>query len=736
MATLILSAVGTAIGGPLGGALGALIGQQVDSAAIGKRKVEGPRLKELSVQTSSYGSPIPLHFGTIRAAGSVIWATELLEHQERSGGGKGRPSVTSYAYTASFAVAVSSRPIAGIGRVWADGNLLRGAAGDLKVGGTMRVHTGHGDQQPDPLLVQAEGAEFNPAYRNTAYIVFEDLELADYGNRLPSLTFEVIADSSSITAAAVCQALMDDVDADGLAQVMLSGLTVDQGAMGNILTVLGEISPITCWVENERVSLGLAETTATSDLPVLPLPCAGGESAEDARQDGWSRRRDALPTSQQCAVRYYDIARDYQPGLQRSIGRSEPGDVTTVELPVAMSAAEASTVADQAARRRTQARDTLRYRITEIDADFAPGTCVRTPVAEGIWRIEQWEWQADGVMLDLVAAPIRAPLSGSADAGRANQPPDLVAVPTRIVAMELPWDGTGDGTARAIRVAATAATAGWTGASLYAELPDETLQPLGSTGRRRAVAGTVLTVLGSASPLLFDTTSSVDIELAADDLILGNATWTQLMQGANLLLLGTELLQFGRAERVTGSIWRLTALLRGRGGTEHAVNDHSLAERFVLIDSPLVWIDNAAFGDAANTKIVALGLGDVTAAESPVINAGLTLRPLSPVHGVVTRLSDGSAHLEWTRRARGTWAWLDIVDSPLGEAEELWEIAFGPADRPTQIWRTATSELEIPAALALTLTQLAASQNFAAEFRVRQIGHQSKSLPLIIALPA
>lgn len=736
MATLILSAVGTAIGGPLGGALGALIGQQVDSAVIGKLKVEGPRLKELSVQTSSYGSPIPLHFGTIRAAGSVIWATELIEHQERSGGGKGRPSVTGYTYTASFAVAVSSRPIAAIGRVWADGNLLRGAAGDLKVGGAMRVHTGHGDQQPDPLLAQAEGATLNPAYRNTAYVVFEDLELADYGNRLPSLTFEVIADNSSVTAADVCLAMMHDVDAEGLASVMLSGFTVDQGAMGDILTVIGEISPIACWVQNERVTLGLAEIAATSDMPVLPLPCAGGESAEDARQDGWSRRRDALPTSQQCAVRYYDIARDYQPGLQRSIGRSEPGDVTTIELPAAMSAAEASAVADRAARRRTQARDTLRYRITEIDPDFSPGTCVRTPVTEGIWRIEQWEWQADGVMLDLVAVPIRPPLSNAADAGRANRPPDLVAVPTLIVAMELPWDGTGDGTAPTIRVAATAATAGWTGASLYAGLPDETLRPLGFTGRRRAIAGTALTVLGSASPLLFDTRSSVVIALAADDLMPGNATWAQLMQGANLALLGTELVQFGRAERMTGNIWRLSALLRGRGGTEHAVDGHILGEPFALVDSPLVSIDNAVLGDAASSQIVALGLGDMTPAESQVINAGLTLRPLSPVHGKAMRLSDGAVYLGWIRRARGAWAWLDIVDAPLGEAEELWEIAFGPAESPTHIWRSATSELAISATLALTLSQLAASQAFSAEFQVRQIGHQSKSLPLTIALPA
>ena len=191
MATLVLTALGTAVGGPIGGAIGALIGQQVDTAIIGGRKVEGPRLKDLSVQTSSYGSAIPQHFGR------MIWATDFVEHQQSGSAGKGQPSVTQYSYTASFAVALASRPIAGIGRVWADGNLLRGAAGDLKVGGTMRIHTGHGDQSADPLLAQAEGMARCPAFRHCAYAVFEDLQLADFGNRLPSLSFEVLADEGA-----------------------------------------------------------------------------------------------------------------------------------------------------------------------------------------------------------------------------------------------------------------------------------------------------------------------------------------------------------------------------------------------------------------------------------------------------------------------------------------------------------------------------------------------------------
>lgn len=130
MATLILSTVGTLVGGPIGGALGAIIGQQIDSRVFAPKGRKGPRLNELAVQSSTYGSAIPKLFGANRVAGTVIWATDLKESKRKVSNGKGQPKSTVYSYSASFAVALSARPIARIGRIWADGNLLRGASGD------------------------------------------------------------------------------------------------------------------------------------------------------------------------------------------------------------------------------------------------------------------------------------------------------------------------------------------------------------------------------------------------------------------------------------------------------------------------------------------------------------------------------------------------------------------------------------------------------------------------------
>ncbi|HBM72655.1 MAG TPA: hypothetical protein DD436_08545, partial [Erythrobacter sp.] len=202
MATLVLGTIGTLVGGPLGGAIGSVLGRGLDAAIIGSPAREGPRLNDLAVSTSSYGQPLAALYGRVRTPGTVIWATALNEQRETSGGGKGRPKTTAYSYTVSLAVALSSRPIDRVGRIWADGNLLRGAAGDLKTGGSLRVHTGHRDQRPDPLMAAAIGAQCS-AHRGCAYAVFEDLALADFGNRIPALSFEVFAGSAARLVGAI-----------------------------------------------------------------------------------------------------------------------------------------------------------------------------------------------------------------------------------------------------------------------------------------------------------------------------------------------------------------------------------------------------------------------------------------------------------------------------------------------------------------------------------------------------
>ena len=183
-----------------GRALGALGGSIIDASLSNRRGAtrinEGPRLADLDVQASQEGAPIPKAFGRVRLAGQIIWATRLeeelsVEREGGSGGGKsGRrrapaAETRTYRYYANIAVGLCEGPITRIARVWADGKPL-----DLTEV-AMRVHRGSADQAPDAFLEARQGGPV-PAYRGTAYVVFERLPLARFGNRIPQLAFEVV----------------------------------------------------------------------------------------------------------------------------------------------------------------------------------------------------------------------------------------------------------------------------------------------------------------------------------------------------------------------------------------------------------------------------------------------------------------------------------------------------------------------------------------------------------------
>ncbi|HWQ86260.1 baseplate multidomain protein megatron [Brevundimonas sp.] len=186
MAQVILSSVGQAVGGPVGAVIGSTLGRAIDQRVISglePARQKGPRLETLKVQGTAEGAPMAAVFGRARVTGQMIWAERFQEGRNTSSGGKGGPRTVEYDYSLSFAVALCEGEIDGVGRVWADGRPMNLS------GVTMRVHRGGAEQTPDPLIEAVEGT--SPAYRGTAYAVFEDLPLGPFGNRPPQLAFEV-----------------------------------------------------------------------------------------------------------------------------------------------------------------------------------------------------------------------------------------------------------------------------------------------------------------------------------------------------------------------------------------------------------------------------------------------------------------------------------------------------------------------------------------------------------------
>jgi hypothetical protein len=193
MAQLALTAA-TSIGRTLASTAASYAAGVADRLIFGpkKRKVVGPRLDTFQIQASTEGAPILRVFGRARVAGEIIWAANFKETVSTTteSSGKGarlgtKTKTTEYLYSISLAIGLCEGVVDRIGRVFADGKPFDLSRCDF------RFHRGTEDQLPDAVIEALEGAGRTPAFRGLAYIVFEDLPLKEFGNRIPQFSFEI-----------------------------------------------------------------------------------------------------------------------------------------------------------------------------------------------------------------------------------------------------------------------------------------------------------------------------------------------------------------------------------------------------------------------------------------------------------------------------------------------------------------------------------------------------------------
>lgn len=713
MATLVLSALGTAVGGPLGGAAGAMLGRQVDGSLAGPATRQGARLQDLTATTSAYGQPVARHFGRVRTAGTIIWATDLVEQSETTGGGKGRPATTGYSYAASLAVALASRPIVGLGRVWADGQLLRGAAGDLKVGGALRVYHGHGDQKADPLIAADIGPGC-PAFRGLAYCVFEGLELVSFGNRIPALTFELIADESDVALVD----LVAPIEAQAGAGQLVPGLAGWSDTGGGLAGQLAEIEAFYPLSYRAGERLEIVGDVQTAEL-VLPEAAVIDNAAEEdgLLVTGQSRRAAAAPPA---GIRYYDPARDYQIGTQLGQGAA-PGSHVLLDFAGVLRADDARLLASRLAQRTSARIVSATWRSAELDTAIVPGTVVRMPDRAGQWLVESWELDAHGVALELSQVPAALTRDVAADAGVALPQPDLVGGATILAAVELPPSAV-NGFARQVHAAVTSDSAGWTGAALYGA-QDGNLVPAGHAQRPRSTVGRLVTALAPSPALLLERGAEIEVAIPAD-LPLGSVAADALAGGANRALIGDEVVQFVEAERVDSGHWRLRGLLRGRGGTERAASaGHDAGSVFVLLDDTLVPVDMNRLTPVPDMQLAAIGLLDDEPVMAGLANAQGSIKPLCPVHLRRWNLADGGYAFSWTRRIAGAWDWPDM---PAGNTPQLYQIGVGAVAAPVSGWLVQAAQMELPGGMLAQLRGQFAGQ----PLWLREVGGEAPSDPV------
>lgn len=644
MGSVLLSTVGTAVGGPLAGAVAASAGAALDSALFGRARRQAP--PEFRAPTSAYGDLVPAAYGRARLSGVLVWATPFRRAVRAKGGTSDRA-----AYTASFAVALSSRPIEAVGRIWADGRLIRDAGGAFAFDVTMRVHRGTPGQPVDPLIAAAEGMDACPAYRRLAYVVFEDFPLAHFGNRIPALSFEVVADPEGVAPAAWVEEQFREA---GLADVTCAAAEPLEGYVGlgrsvrEDVVALGEVLGIR--PSSAASPVRLATVGRSWTVPRGELGARGAGSAE-ARAVVSSANADAPGA---CIVTYLDPDRDYQLGSQR-YGTGASDRALELSAAVVANAGDALAVAKRRLADAAAARERLEIALSWDWLEIAPNDVV---VLEGdgrTWRVVETRIEPGVVRLRCEAVPGGQVAGHATDPGRVLPAPVERSVPTRLAMAELPG-AIAPGGGPALNVCALA-EGGWAGAAIgWAFGGDDGFLPLG-TLRAGVPHGELLEPLPEGPAEIWDESLSVVLACHGGAELLQSRARLAVLNGANLLRIGDEVIQYRTVQSEGADRFRLRGLLRGRLLTRaaaHAVGTfwHGLPPAALLaLRLEPAWTGRELLLEASGAGDPAGG----TLATHLLTGAGSA--PLAPCHLRLAPEEGGGLRLRWIARDRGNLDW-------------------------------------------------------------------------------
>jgi hypothetical protein len=277
---------------------------------------------------------------------------------------------------------------------------------------------------------------------------------------------------------------------------------------------------------------------------------------------------------------YYDPARDYQSGEARAVVSEERGAEDQRELAAVLDAATAKALAQTMLGRTWAERDTLTLRLGPERLGLVPGSRIELGLSPRRWTVKRCT--IDGFA---VIAELKPTSSGTAaiaaDAGRVSAIDDTVAgeVSLAVIDASLLGSPTAQPT---ILVAASTPTPGWRIMPVEARYGGQRIAA--QTARRKAVIGASTNALAAADTAATDLTNTVDVSLLDPDQWLVSCDDEALREGANVALLRKEIIQFGQADPIGPGKFRLSRLARGLRGTEWAVSDHSIDDRFVLIE--------------------------------------------------------------------------------------------------------------------------------------------------------
>lgn len=285
--------------------------------------------------------------------------------------------------------------------------------------------------------------------------------------------------------------------------------------------------------------------------------------------------------------------------------------------------------------------------------------------------------------------------TGSGEEGQSTGNGLTLAGPSVYQLLDIPLMRDDDDTA-GFPVAMSGYLSGWPGGVLYRSDDNGATWVSLMAFAPGQVMGYATTSLAAHGGTVLDKASTLSVRLYSGT--LSSVTEAQMFAGQNWFAYGVdgrwEIIAAQNAVLQGDGSYILTDFMRGQRGTEWATGLHETNDSIIKLSTAtleFVSVNSSTIGSPRTYRAITTGKAIDSDASLLFTYKGVNLECLSPVHLTGNRHpSTNDWTLTWVRRSRFD-QWRDLVDIPLGEATESYEIEIYSSSTYDTLKRTLTS---------------------------------------------
>lgn len=495
---------------------------------------------------------------------------------------------------------------------------------DLPAGASLRIYDGGPAQNPDPVIEayysqQGLGA---PAYRHRPYFILENFEVTEFGGSTPQ--FSVICQHKTITTvgelythrARRAGLANSEIGFSAFNSIPLRGTNINQLQPPRTeMEIINKVHDLAV-IENETgVLTGVVpDETVAATLYLKDLDYADGAQPNAEQNPVSEKIADPLDVPKEMTVTSFDPSKAYENGSGRSRRQTAVSEkVETFNSGLVLTQAEVQTVADRMHQKMWAERNSASFVTAHRHAFLKPYDLVKVETLEGDFRrvriLNKQGGYTGAQKFSGVVRNLLEPFPRIFNYTETSPvEPLVVDVPGHTIGtlIDVAILRTSENTPGIYAACArTDSLYQWKGAQLFWER-ETGYSPL-ATLDLEATIGRCVNVLGAPNLDGY----GWDSNTVVFDLYHGEVetrTDAEVLDRANILLVGNELIAFANATRVSGfpNRWAVSRLRRQLKRTTAA---HDANERIVLLNDAVKFIplDVSEFDKTHNYKYVSAG---------------------------------------------------------------------------------------------------------------------------------